>query len=84
MECLKLQETSEIFGHAGFCVGAERSQLLQNSLLILQKENHFQKCYYWGRVNGIRNDYYVAYGFQKDCMLGQTFFYRYKILIVIF
>ncbi|XP_008216270.1 radial spoke head protein 9 homolog [Nasonia vitripennis] len=75
MECLKLQETLEIFGHAGFCVSAERSQLLQNSLLILQTENHFQKCYYWGRVNGIRNDYHVAYGFQKDCMLGQSFFY---------
>lgn len=76
MECLKLIDSSEIFGNAGFCIGVERSQVLLNSLVILQQENHFQKCYYWGRINGIHDDYHIAYGFQKECLEGQTYFYR--------
>ncbi|XP_014213362.1 radial spoke head protein 9 homolog [Copidosoma floridanum] len=75
MECTKLLESLDIFGHAGFCVAVERSQLLQSSLLILQQENHFEKCYYWGRIDGIRNDYHVAYGFRKQCLDGQKYFY---------
>ena len=78
MECTKLLDSLDIFGHAGFCIGSERSELLQNSLLILQQENHFRKCYYWGRINGIYNDYHIAYGFQKECLEGQIYYYRYK------
>lgn len=76
MDCLKLLETLDIFGCAGICISTESSQLLQNSLLILQAENHFRKCYYWGRVNGIQNDYHIAYGFEKDCMNYQVYYYR--------
>ncbi|KAJ8669660.1 hypothetical protein QAD02_000919 [Eretmocerus hayati] len=75
MDCLKLLETIDTFGHAGYCVSVEKSQLLQNALIILQKENHFRKCYYWGRINGIQNDYHVAYGFQRECLDGQTYYY---------
>lgn len=76
MDCLKLLESLDIFGHAGFCIGVEKSQLLQNSLLILQHENHFKKCHYWGRINGTKNDYHIAYGYKKECLEGQTYFYR--------
>ncbi|CAK9830371.1 Radial spoke head protein 9 homolog [Anthophora retusa] len=75
MECLKLLETLDIFGYAGVCVGTENSQLLQNSLIILQQENHFQKCYYWGKIYGVRNDYHIAYGIKKDCMNDQVYYY---------
>ncbi|XP_015436949.1 PREDICTED: radial spoke head protein 9 homolog [Dufourea novaeangliae] len=75
MECLKLLESVDVLGYAGNCVGTEHSQLLQNSLIILQHENHFQKCYYWGKIYGIRNDYHIAYGFEKHCMDGQVYYY---------
>ncbi|XP_076766299.1 radial spoke head protein 9 [Xylocopa sonorina] len=75
MECQKLLETVDIFGYAGVCIGIENSQLLQNSLIILQQENHFRKCYYWGRIYGARNDYHIAFGFQKDCMNDQVYYY---------
>lgn len=76
MECLKLLESLDIFGYAGICVGAENSQLLQNSLIILQQENHFQKCYYWGKIYGVRNDYHIAFGFETDCLNNQVYYYR--------
>ncbi|XP_066598172.1 radial spoke head protein 9 homolog [Prorops nasuta] len=75
MDCGKLIESLDILGYAGICVGVENSQVLQNSLLILQQENHFKKCYYWGKINGIHNDYHVAYGFERDCMNGKKFYY---------
>ncbi|XP_036146536.1 radial spoke head protein 9 homolog isoform X3 [Monomorium pharaonis] len=75
MNCLKLLESLDIFGYVGICISIESSQLLQNSLLILQTENHFQKCYYWGRINGVQNDYHIAYGFEKDCMNDQKYYY---------
>ncbi|KAL6268639.1 hypothetical protein P5V15_001773 [Pogonomyrmex californicus] len=75
MDCLKLLETLDVFGCAGICISTESSQLLQNSLLILQTENHFQKCYYWGRIHGLQNDYHIAFGFEKDCMNGQIYYY---------
>ncbi|KAG6798766.1 radial spoke head protein 9 [Apis mellifera caucasica] len=75
MECLKLLESLDIFGYAGICVGTENSQLLQNSLIILQQENHFQKCYYWGKIYGVRNDYHIAFGFETDCLNNQVYYY---------
>ncbi|KAH0950962.1 hypothetical protein HN011_004420 [Eciton burchellii] len=75
MDCLKLSETLNVLSHAGICLSTENSQLLQNSLIILQTENHFRKCYYWGRINGVHNDYHIAYGFQKDCMNDQVYHY---------
>ncbi|XP_015520175.1 radial spoke head protein 9 homolog [Neodiprion pinetum] len=75
MECIRLIDTLDLLGHAGVCVGTENSQLLQNSLIILQNENHFRKCYYWGRINGIQNDYHVAYGYEKECLSGRIYFY---------
>lgn len=76
MECVKLQENQDKFSHTGVCIGAEQSQILKNSLLILQKENHFKKTFYWGRINGIQADYHVAFGYNKDCLKDQVFFYR--------
>lgn len=76
MDCLKLLETLDVLGCAGICISTENSQLLQNSLLILQTENHFRKCYYWGRINGLQNDYHIAYGYEKDCMNGRVYHYR--------
>ncbi|EFN81081.1 radial spoke head protein 9 homolog [Harpegnathos saltator] len=75
MNCLRLLEALDVVGCAGICISTENSQLLQNSLLILQTENHFRKCYYWGRIDGIQNDYHIAYGYEKDCMSGQVYYY---------
>lgn len=76
MNCLRLIESLDQIGYTGMCIGVENSQLLQNSLIILQQENHFDKCYYWGRINGVKNDYYIAFGHGKDCLKSQVYYYR--------
>ncbi|KAK2579538.1 hypothetical protein KPH14_010840 [Odynerus spinipes] len=71
----KTFQALHLIGYAGICVSTENSQLLRNSLVILQKENHFRKCYYWGKINGVRNDYHIAHGYEKDCMTDQVYYY---------
>ncbi|XP_014239149.1 radial spoke head protein 9 homolog [Trichogramma pretiosum] len=80
MDCMKLSETQDIFGHAGFCISIEQSKLLQNSLIVLQKENHFQKCFYWGKIYGIQQDYHIAYGYKKECLESRKYFYSFDCL----
>ncbi|XP_063975146.1 radial spoke head protein 9 homolog [Diachasmimorpha longicaudata] len=75
MECTRLHEVVERMGYIGLSIPAERAQLLRNSLLILQKENHFRKIYYWGRINGVGNDYHIAFGYAKDSLKDRKFFY---------
>ncbi|XP_043480321.1 radial spoke head protein 9 homolog [Leptopilina heterotoma] len=77
MDCLRLLENLDNIGYTGMCIGAENSILLRNSLLILQKENHFHKCYYWGRIDGVKNDYFIAYGHGKDCLNSQVYYYSF-------
>ncbi|XP_074102921.1 radial spoke head protein 9 [Cotesia typhae] len=80
MEYNKLSESIDTVGYSGVCIGTERSQLLKNSLLLLGKENNFDKIYYWGRINGIERDYYIAYGHGKDYLRNQTYYYSFNCL----
>ncbi|XP_034950657.1 radial spoke head protein 9 homolog [Chelonus insularis] len=72
---VNLFQTLEIFGHSGICIAPEKAQLLKNSLSLLTHENHFDKTYYWGKINGVKNDYYIAYGYSKDCLKNRVYFY---------
>ncbi|KAF2882350.1 hypothetical protein ILUMI_23834 [Ignelater luminosus] len=65
----------EIVGHHGNIISTEESIVLSNSLLLLQNENHFRKVYFWGRIFGADKDYYIAYGYVKDALLGKIYYY---------
>lgn len=36
--------------------------LMQHSVKLLQHENKLKKMYFWGRIDGIENDYFIAFG----------------------
>lgn len=71
-EILDSLSISEQIGHV---VSTEESIILYNSLLILQNENHFKKIFFWGRIFGLDNDYYVVYGYRNDILKDQVFYY---------
>lgn len=71
-EILDSLSISEQIGHI---LSTEESIILHNSLLILQNENHFRKIYFWGRIFGLDNDYYVVYGYRNDVLYDQLFYY---------
>lgn len=59
----------------GLLLNAEQQALIENSLIILQSENKFQYIFFWGCINGLENDYYIALGYLKDCLRGRRFFF---------
>lgn len=75
MELDSLLNTLETTGHSGQVLSTEEGIVLYNSLLLLQNENHFRKIYFWGRICGIDKDYFIAYGYVKDALIGRIFYY---------
>lgn len=82
MEVGRLSESLEYVSCSGVFIRAEKLEFLKNSLVLLQKENHFRKIYYWGKIIGSENDYHIAYGYIKDCIKDQIYYYRYLFIIV--
>jgi len=60
---------------AGCSIYEDNIPVLYNSLIKLQGENHFNSVYLWGRIETSTNDYYIAYGHQKDPIENRIFFY---------
>jgi radial spoke head protein 9 len=68
-------DTLHLSEQSGHLISTEEGLVLNNSLLILQNENHFRKIFFWGRIFGTDNDYYVAYGYRSDAMHDRVFYY---------
>ncbi|KAH1009437.1 hypothetical protein HUJ04_001792 [Dendroctonus ponderosae] len=75
MNANALLECLQSIGHFGHIVSTEEQIVLQNSLLVLQNENHFRNVFFWGKILGADKDYYVAYGYVKDALHGNIFYY---------
>uniref|UniRef100_A0A1A9UXB7 Radial spoke head protein 9 homolog n=1 Tax=Glossina austeni TaxID=7395 RepID=A0A1A9UXB7_GLOAU len=69
------QEGLDCLMYCGQKLSPEQKVLLENSLIVLQNENRFTGIYFWGRINGIKNDYYIAFGYIKDCLKDRKYFY---------
>ncbi|XP_055386236.1 radial spoke head protein 9 homolog [Condylostylus longicornis] len=59
----------------GIRLSPEEELIVKNSLILLQNDNKFHNIFFWGRINAIENDYYIAYGYTKDCLAERKFFY---------
>jgi len=59
----------------GYALNIEEKAALQCSLLILQQNNHFHTVHYWGKIQGIQNDYHIAEGFRGSMIGDRVKFY---------
>lgn len=75
MELDSILTSLDTAGHCGHVISTEESLILFNSLLLLQNENHFRRIYFWGKIFGADKDYYIAYGYVKDALLGRIYYY---------
>lgn len=48
---------------------------IRHSLIILKSENKFENIYFWGRIDGLHADYFIATGYRKDCIDEHFYFY---------
>ncbi|WAR20130.1 RSPH9-like protein [Mya arenaria] len=75
MEGCELHLTIDYVGSSGIILSPEQKAALQTSLVILQSENKFKKVYFWGKILGIKDDYFIAQGTGKDEMAERRTFY---------
>ena len=69
------QEGLEYLMYCGQKLSHEQKVLIEYSLITLQNENRFTNIYFWGRINGINKDYFVAFGYTRDCLKDRKYFY---------
>lgn len=75
MDSVGLHLNIDYVGSSGVILSPEQKAALQTSLVILQNENKFTKVYFWGKIFGVKDDYFIAQGTYKDEFGGRKTFY---------
>lgn len=66
MDSLDLHISIDYVGSSGVVLSPEQKAALQTSLCILQNNQKFSRVYFWGKILGIKDDYFIAQGVGKD------------------
>ncbi|KAK7504863.1 hypothetical protein BaRGS_00003891 [Batillaria attramentaria] len=75
MDAVGLHLNIDYVGSSGVILSPELKAGLQTSLVILQNENKFDRVYFWGKIMGVKDDYYIAQGVYRDEFGGRRTFY---------
>ncbi|XP_064623054.1 radial spoke head protein 9 homolog [Lineus longissimus] len=75
MDSRSLHLAVDYVGTSGIVLNPEQKAALQNSLVILKSENKFERVFFWGKILGIKDEYFVAQGVGKDEMAERKTFY---------
>lgn len=71
----KLWEYKEYINVNGMMLTSELISLLQNTLTLLQLDNHFNHIQYWGQLYAVEADYHIAVGIGTDALYDRKYFY---------
>jgi len=66
MDSRELHLNIDYVGSSGTILSPEQKACLQNSLCILQNNMKFNKLYFWGKVLGVKDDYFIVQGIGND------------------
>lgn len=66
MDSESLQQSIDCIGSSGVVLSPEQRAALQTSLCILKNNYKFSKVYLWGKILGVKEDYFIAQGVGKD------------------
>merc|ERR1711976_351263 len=66
MDSDKLQLCLDYVGSSGVILSPEQKAALQTSLCIVKNNYKFSKVYLWGKILGVKDDYFIAQGVSKD------------------
>ncbi|KAM4771470.1 radial spoke head protein 9 homolog [Rhinophrynus dorsalis] len=76
MDAQSLAFSLEMVSGSGLGLSPEQSAALRTSLLLLQRDMRLSRVFLWGRVLGLRGDYFIAQGTERGEELGgrRTFY----------
>lgn len=75
MDAQDLHLSIDYVGTSGIILSPEQKAALQTSLTILQNNMKFCRVYFWGKILGVKDDYFIAQGVEQDEFLERKFLY---------
>ena len=66
---------------SGFMLSAEQKAALQSSLIMVKTHYKFTKVRLWGKIFGVKDDYFIIQGSVKDELLDRSTLYRFEYVI---
>jgi radial spoke head protein 9 len=69
----------EQLAFAGIVLSVEQRAALQTSLSIAKEQYKFSRIYFWGKIIGTKEDYFIACGVGNSEISQRTFLYRFSI-----
>ena len=76
MDSQNLHLYIDFVGSSGVILSPEQKAALQTSLVILKNNHKFAHVKLWGKILGVKDDYYIAQGFSDDQFAVKTTLYR--------
>ena len=74
----------EYLSGSGVVLSPEQKAALQTSLVIMKTNYKFEKVKLWGKILGLKEDYFIAQGSGKDEMKDTKYLYRYNLCFYVF
>ncbi|XP_047244907.1 radial spoke head protein 9 homolog [Girardinichthys multiradiatus] len=75
MDSNSLYYSLDLVASSGRVLTVEQRTALHTSLLILKKNYKFQRVMFWGKILGIKRDYFIAQGRGEDEIKDQKYLY---------
>lgn len=76
IESNKLLLDIENLAFAGIVLSVEQKSCLQTSLAVAREQYKFNRIYFWGKILGTKEDYFICAGVGPNEMKNRTFLYR--------
>ena len=77
MEADALHLDIDYVASSGVILSVEQKAALQSSLVILKTQQQFQKIQFWGKILGVKADYFVVQGIGEDELKDRKTLYRF-------
>ena len=76
MEAEGLNMAIDYVGSSGVVLSTEQKAALQSSLVILKSNYKFRGVKFWGKILGVKSNYFIAQGVGKDELKDRKTLYR--------
>ena len=78
MEAEGLHLNIDYVGSSGVILSVEQKAAFQSSLVILKNNYKFKRVLFWGKILGVKDDYFIVEGIGKDELKDRQILYRWE------
>ncbi|KAG7320164.1 hypothetical protein KOW79_016017 [Hemibagrus wyckioides] len=80
MDSSTLLYSLDLVSGNGLTLSSEQRAALHTSLIILKRNYKFHRVLFWGKIMGIKNDYFIAQGVGEDEMKDRKCLYSFNCM----